>query len=77
MAAHVFSGESPKDTKRKDKITPNFMIFVSFVMRIRSLSTRNFLLAGKHRRAFFQKRLYAFVIVAAAAGDLLQVRFVF
>ena len=43
----------------------------AFVVNVLSQSTRKLLLAGKHRRAFFQERFHAFVIVAAAAGDFL------
>src|ERR687891_1445487 len=34
------------------------------------------LLAGKHRRTFFQESAHAFVVVGAPAGNLLHVSFV-
>src|SRR5581483_2932895 len=37
---------------------------------------RQTLLPREHRRALFQKCFHAFVVVGAAAGDLLQMRFV-
>ena len=54
-----------------------FRVRVSGSDSERDSETRNSILfSGKYRRAFFQERPHAFVVVGASAGDLLQMGFV-